>query len=115
MQKLEAPSLEKITKENSPVSNPVSTPSTSTPHNSVNGNTAIVGNNSGRGKRGNGRGGIGRGGQAGRNNQGNGKNGNNVARFQRNANHIVQSHGEKKWEDNSHGNGHQKLSEVSLF
>ncbi|XP_045026146.1 hrp65 protein-like isoform X2 [Daphnia magna] len=111
MQKLETASSEKLTKESSPVSNAVSTPSISTPQNSVNGTAASVGNNSGRGKRGSGRGGIGRGGQSGRNNQGNGKNGNNVGRFQRNTNQVGQSHGEKKWEDNSHGNGHQKLSE----
>ncbi|KAI9565227.1 hypothetical protein GHT06_009010 [Daphnia sinensis] len=111
MQKLETLSSEKLTKESSPVSNAVSTPSTSTSQNSINGTTASVGNNSGRGKRGSGRGGIGRGGQSGRNNQGNGKNGNNIGRFQRNANQVGQNHGEKKWEDNSHGNGHQKLSE----
>jgi hypothetical protein len=110
MQKQEPPISDKVNKDNSAPSNPASLQST--PQNSVNGGTTSVGNNSGRGKRGSGRGGVGRGGQGGRNSQGNSKNGNGVGRFQRNANHVGQNHSEKKWEDNSHGNGHQKLSEV---
>jgi hypothetical protein len=112
MQKQEPSISDKVNKDNLAPANTASVPTI--PQNSVNGGANSAGNNSGRGKRGSGRGGIGRGGQGGRNSQGNSKNGNGVGRFQRNTNHVGQHNAEKKWEDNSHGNGHQKQSEVEL-
>lgn len=93
-------------------------PVSSTPKDSANGAQAGAGTNSGRGKRGAGRGA--RNGQGNRGGQGNNRAGQNGGRFQRNGNNNPSAAGqnpvEKKWEENSHGNGvtPHKTSEVSF-